>query len=72
MNSIDIVCNLFTEREIKEGRTGLEDDFLDQIRFPASLRNGVSLQNYIQKMDNAGIERSLLIAVRGGDLRVKV
>ncbi len=71
MNSIDIVCNLFTEREIKEGRTGLEDDFLDQIRFPASLRNGVSLQNYIQKMDNAGIERSLLIAVRGGDLRVK-
>ena len=71
MNSIDIVCNLFTEREIIEGRTGLEDDFLDQIRFPASLRNGVSLQNYIQKMDNAGIERSLLIAVRGGDLRVK-
>ena len=28
--AIDIVCNLFTEREVKEGRTGIDDRFLDQ------------------------------------------
>ncbi|NNL85736.1 MAG: amidohydrolase [Myxococcales bacterium] len=71
MGAIDIVCNLFTEREIREGRTGLDPEFLDQIRFPKELRNGVSIEDYVGKMDRADIERSLLIAVRGGDLRVR-
>ena len=71
MKAIDIVCNLFTEREVRENRTGLEDEFLDQVRFPQELRNGVSIEDYLERMDAAGIERSLLIAVRAGDLRVK-
>jgi len=68
MGAIDIVCNLFTEREIREQRTGLEADFLDQIRFPHEPRHGVSIEDYMGRMDRAGIERSLLVAVRGGDL----
>ncbi len=71
MGAIDIVCNLFTEREVREKRTGIEDAFLDQIRFPSDLRDGVSLDDYVARMDRAGIERSLLVAVRGGDLRVR-
>jgi predicted TIM-barrel fold metal-dependent hydrolase len=71
MNAIDIVCNLFTEREVREGRTGLEDSFLDQIRFPEALRQGVSIEAYLEKMELAGIERALLVAVRAGDLRIK-
>jgi predicted TIM-barrel fold metal-dependent hydrolase len=38
---------------------------------PAEMRDGISMQAYIAKMDRAGIARSLLIAVRCGDLNVK-
>lgn len=68
--AVDIVCNLFTPRVVAEGRTGLDDTFKRQIRMPADIRDGVSLEDYLQRMDRAGIERSLLIAVRAGDLRV--
>jgi uncharacterized protein len=68
---IDIVCNLFTEEEVRLGRTGVDEHFLDQVRFPQELRRGVSVEAYLKKMDRAGIQRSLLIAVRAGDLRVK-
>ncbi len=71
MGAIDIVCNLFTEREIDEGRTGIGPEFLDQIRFPPELRRGVSVEDYLGRMDRAGVERSLLVAVRGGDMRVR-
>ena len=68
---IDIVCNLFTEEEVRLGRTGVDEHFLNQVRFPQELRRGVSIEAYLEKMDRAGIQRSLLIAVRAGDLRVK-
>jgi len=69
--AIDIVCNLFTETEVREGRTGIDQHFLDQVRFPTELRAGVSVAAYLNKMDAAGVEHSLLIAVRAGDLRVQ-
>lgn len=71
MGAIDIVCNLFTEREVREGRTGLDDAFKQQVRMPEAMRNGVSIDAYLAKMDRAGIDRSLLIAVRAGDLNVR-
>jgi predicted TIM-barrel fold metal-dependent hydrolase len=71
MKAIDIVCNLFTPRAVSEGRTGIDDAFLDQVRFPDELRGGVELPDYVARMDEAGIERSLLIAVRAGDLRIR-
>jgi hypothetical protein len=48
----------------------LDEAFLDQVRFPQELRGGVSIETYLEKMDRAGIQRSLLVAVRAGDLRV--
>lgn len=71
MGAIDIVCNLFTETEIRNGQTGLDDYFLEQIRMPEKLRKGVSMEEYLKKMDIAGVDHSLLIAVRAGDLRMK-
>ena len=71
LGTIDIVCNLFTEEEVRLGRTGVDEHFLDQVRFPQELRRGVSIEAYLEKMDRAGIQRSLLIAVRAGDLRVR-
>tara|TARA_B000000477_G_scaffold25414_1_gene21955 strand:- start:104 stop:958 length:855 start_codon:yes stop_codon:yes gene_type:complete len=68
---IDIVVNLYTPQEVELGQTGLDDDFKKQVRMPEDMRGGVSIPDYINKMDQAGIERSLLIAVRAGDIRVK-
>ncbi len=71
MDAIDIVCNLFTEREVRLGQTGLDDTFKAQIRMPPEYRGGVSIGDYLAKMDRSGIARSLLIAVRAGDLNVR-
>ena len=67
---IDIVVNLYTPHEVKHGQTGLDDEFKKQVRMPKEMRAGVTIPDYIKKMDQAGIERSLLIAVRAGDIRV--
>ena len=69
-DAIDIVCNLFTPQEVQQGQTGVDEYFLDQVRFPAELRPGVPLETYLEKMDRARIQRSLLVAVRAGDLRI--
>ena len=67
---IDIVVNLFTPQEVELGQTGLDEDFKKQVRMPKEMRSGVTIDQYLLKMDHAGIERSLLIAVRAGDIRV--
>ena len=71
MGHIDIVCNVFTPDAVSDGRTGLDDAFKEQVRMEPALRPGISIDDYIRKMDAAGIERSLLIAVRCGDLRMQ-
>ena len=71
MGAIDIVCNLFTEQEVQLKQTGLDEDFMEQIRMPKDMRNGVSIDDYIVKMTDADVEHSLLIAVRAGDLRMR-
>lgn len=69
--AIDIVCNVFTPREVRLRQSPSDDVFRDQVRQPKEIRKGVPMPQYLKKMDRAGIERSLLIAVRAGDLRVK-
>lgn len=69
--AIDIVCNLFTPEEVSRGQTGLDDDFKAQVRMSEDIRRGVTIPNYLERMNRAGIERSLLIAVRAGDINVR-
>lgn len=71
VGAIDIVCNLFTPEVVEAGQTGLDDAFKTQIRMPVEMRGGVPIETYLEKMDRAGIERSLLIAVRAGDINIK-
>lgn len=71
MGAIDIVVNLFTAQEIELKQTGIDAAFMDQIRMPDTMRRGVSIDRYREKMDRAGIDRSLLIAVRAGDLNMR-
>ncbi len=70
MGSIDIVVNLFTEEDVRNG-DGTDDYFKNQVRISDESRKGVSIENYLKKMDRAGIERSFLIAVRAGDRRMQ-
>ena len=65
--AIDIVVNLFGPDEIAGGLTGFDSRFMDQVRMPAELRAGVGADDYVRLMDEAGIDHSLLIAVRAGD-----
>lgn len=69
--AIDIVCNPFTGTEVALGQVGVDDHFYNKVRVPPEARQGVSMEDYVQKMDQAGIDLSLLIAVRAGDLKVK-
>lgn len=67
---IDIVCNLYTPEVLRDHRVDQSSSFKDQVRMAPQMRDGVSIEDYLRKMDRAGIERSLLIAARCGDLRV--
>lgn len=69
--AIDIVCNLFTPREVKLGQSGIDESFKAQVRMDPQMRKGVTISQYLKRMDKAGIDRSLLIAVRAGDMNVK-
>jgi uncharacterized protein len=70
---IDIVVNMHTPEVYADQRKhdgGVDENLRRQTR-SIDVIKGVSIEQYLQKMDEAGIERSLLIAVRCGDLNVK-
>ncbi len=69
--AIDIVVNVYTPEAFAEGRIPTDDGFREKVGVKQPYRRGVTLEQYLEKMDRAGIERSLLVAVRCGDLRVK-
>lgn len=68
---IDIVCNLYDREAVRKRQTGIDSHFKRQIRMDPQIWGGITASDYLRKMDRAGIERSLLIAVRAGDLNVK-
>jgi len=70
-NIIDITINPWTPLEVSEGQVGVDDDFYDKIRVPPVARVGLSWEAYIEKMDRAGIQRSLVCATRAGDPRMR-
>jgi len=67
---IDIVCNLYDPEAVRRGQTGIDKAFKRQVRMDRRLWGGIRVSEYLRRMDRAGIERSLLIAVRAGDLKV--
>jgi predicted TIM-barrel fold metal-dependent hydrolase len=68
--AIDIVVNMYTPEVMAEGRVPTDEKFRDQLRIKQGHRRGLTLEQYIEKMDHAGIERSFLVAARCGDLRI--
>jgi len=69
--AIDIVVNMYTPDVIAEIGLPTDENFRDKVRVAQDHRRGLTLEQYIEKMDRAGIERSFLIAIRCGDLRVR-
>ena len=69
--AIDIVVAPHTPREVAENQVGVDETFMDKVRMPEALRRGIEMEDYVAAMDRAGVERSLLIATRAGDLRVR-
>ena len=69
--AIDIVCNAFTPEALEHGWMSTDRNFSDKVRVKPEYRDGVTAEDYIGMMDRAGIERSLLIAQRSGDLRIQ-
>jgi hypothetical protein len=68
---VDIVVNQFGPEEVAAGQTGFDARFMAQVRMPEAMRAGVPMDDYLRMMDAAGVEHSLLIAVRAGDRRMK-
>ena len=66
IRAIDITVNLMGPEEIAGKHTGVDDIFLDKVRFPKDLRKGVSTEWMLDKMDKAKIDRSLIMATRAG------
>ena len=71
VRAIDVVCLPHTPVEVQNGETGVDAYFMDKVRMPDQLRRGIELDDYVQKMDRAAIDLSLLIAPRCGDPRVE-
>ena len=69
--AIDIVVNLRTSKEFSGGAVASDSSFQDKVRQSSNIRQGVEVEEYMGMMDEAGISRSILCAVRCGDLRVK-
>jgi predicted TIM-barrel fold metal-dependent hydrolase len=69
--AIDIVVAPHTPREIAGNQVGVDEHFMDKVRMPEDMRRGIEMDAYVGMMDRAGVERSLLIATRAGDLRVR-
>ncbi|MSO65531.1 MAG: amidohydrolase [Alphaproteobacteria bacterium] len=69
--TIDIVVNLSTPKEKRLGQLPSDDHFRSKLRQPEDIRRGVTIPDYLKRMNASGVERSLLIAARCGDMRVR-
>ena len=52
--AIDIVVNLTTPEAFAEGRIATDAAFREKVHVREDLRRGLTIENYIEKMDRAG------------------
>ena len=69
--AIDIVCNAFTPEAVQNGWMAVDRKFRERVRVRPEHRDGVPPDIHVEMMERAGIERSLLVASRSGDLRIR-
>ncbi len=71
LRAIDIACNLHEPEDAAGHGGGLSPAFRDLLKLDDQARSGAGVDVLLEQMDRAGIERSFLIAVRAGDMRMR-
>ncbi|MGY9048277.1 hypothetical protein P775_24795 [Puniceibacterium antarcticum] len=71
LRAIDIACNLHEPGDATSHGGGLSSAFRDLLHLDDQARTGAGVDVLLDQMDRAGIERSFLIAVRAGDMRIR-
>jgi len=72
VRALDIVVNLWTE-EATQGYPEELDSFWDLITLKAgTTHRGIPLEEQLRRMDAAGIDKGLLVATTGGDIKSRI
>jgi uncharacterized protein len=69
--TIDIVFNLSTDNEVAIRGASVGGPFLDKLGVDPVVQRGISLEETLRIMDEAGVELALLPAIRAGDARLR-
>jgi predicted TIM-barrel fold metal-dependent hydrolase len=69
--AIDISVHLYTPESFELGEIGTDEEFSKKTRQDPETKGGMPLDKYLQKMDRAGIDQSVILATRCGDRRMK-
>ena len=64
--AIDAVVNIWTEEALSHRPDWGDEFFVDKMNAQSALMAGLTLEQMIEKMDEAGIERAFLIAAHSG------
>jgi len=68
---IDIVFNLYTPNEVAIRGSSVGGAFLDKVRVGSRLQQGLSVEEQLAIMDEAGVDLALLPAIKAGDGRLR-
>lgn len=66
IQAIDVVVNLFTPEVVASRPSWTQDFFANKVKTTDEIQKGVSVERMLEMMDNAGIEKGLLIAAKLG------
>ncbi len=64
--AIDAVVNIWTEEALSKRPNWGDDFFVDKMNARSGLMTGISLEQMIERMESAGIEKAFLIAAHSG------
>lgn len=68
---VDIVFNLYTPNEVAIRGQSVGAAFLGKVRVDDRLQQGISVEEHLAIMDEAGVDLALLPAIKAGDTRLR-
>ena len=68
---IDIVFNLYTPNEVAIRDSSVGGAFLSKVRVADRLQQGLTVEEHLAIMDEAGVDLALVPAIKAGDARVR-
>jgi len=68
LRAIDTVVNIWTPEALSHRPAWRNGFFVDKMKAADSLMSGLSLEQTIERMDRAGVERAFLVAAKSGRL----